>query len=100
MNQHSYNHLCWPVLQGYGGRFSPPCRQQFSAPREHVSRALMSCPAQKVFARPVSWFLHFVLTGEDCRELASASPQSDQREHTLRFLIISEVCLTGEIYAH
>jgi hypothetical protein len=75
--------------RGYGGRLSPPCRQLPNAPREHVSRAQMFRPGRKVFARPASRSLLCMLTGEDCRELANASPQSD--------LHMSEVRTTREL---
>ena len=98
------------LMQGYGGCFSPPCRQRPNVPRWLISRALKVCKPVMELARPADGFgfyevmqwlravrvsatderLYYLIYHDFCRRINAL----------LRFLIISEVSLTGEQLKH
>lgn len=98
------------LMQGYGGCFSPPCRQRPNVPRWLISRALKVCKPVMELARPADGFgfyeviqwlgavrvsatdelLYYLISHDFCRRINAL----------LRFLIISEVSLTGEQLNH
>lgn len=47
------------VMQGYGGRFSPPCRQLHIATYSMASCVQLQQCLSMVITRPVSWFYVF-----------------------------------------
>lgn len=97
------------LMRGYGGCLNPPCRQRHSAPLRLLSRAIKERSLPLPPARPVDGFKGFDASLSACGArqgdtgaLDGISLSNDLAfigvSSRLRFLIISEVCLTGETF--